>query len=153
CRRSRLHSYRPLVEVLEGRSLLSFITAPAYTAGINPNSVAVGDFNGDGIPDLAVANFGTYPDFRGTVSILLGKGDGTCRAAQNFAVGLGAISLAVGDLNGDGHPDLAVANAGNPNDLAVADTGSVSVFLGKGDGTFQAAHNYPVTTDLSVVVT
>src|SRR5207302_5093355 len=95
----------------------------------------------------------TRRDIMGTASILLGKGDGTFRAAQNFAVGLGAISLAVGDLNGDGHPDLAVANAGNPNDLAVADTGSVSVFLGKGDGTFQAAHNYPVTTDLSVVVT
>src|SRR5207302_5681521 len=66
-RRSRLHSYRPLVEVLEDRNLLSFITAPTYAVGSSPESVAVGDFNGDGIPDLAAANLGDD-----TVSVLLG---------------------------------------------------------------------------------
>src|SRR5207245_2105787 len=64
CRRSRFCSYRPLVEVLEDRTLLSFITAPTYAAGHYPDSVAVGDFNGDGHLDLAVANSG----LNGTVS-------------------------------------------------------------------------------------
>src|SRR5438128_2500443 len=78
CRRSTLHSYRPLVEVLEDRTLLSFIAARPYAAGDGPTSVAVGDFNGDGIPDLAVANQGTYPNYTdGSVSVLLGTGDGS----------------------------------------------------------------------------
>jgi hypothetical protein len=97
----------------------------------------VGDFNGDGTPDLAVANYD------GTVSILLGKGDGTFQAAQSYLLGNpGDIypSVAVGDFNGDGHTDIAVANsiytgAGN------FDRGYVSVLLGNGDGTFQPAPN------------
>jgi hypothetical protein len=88
-----------LVEVLEDRNLLSFITAPAYAVGSGPDSVAVSDFNGDGIPDLAVAN-----SRDGTVSVLLGKGDGAFQAAQFFKAGMNPGSLAVGDFNGDGIP-------------------------------------------------
>jgi hypothetical protein len=95
--------------------------------------VAVGDFNGDGIPDLAVANAGTFPSYDGTVSVLLGNGDGTFQPAQSYAAGSRASSVAVGDFNGDGHLDLAVANAAS-ND--------VSVLLGNGDGTFQPARNF-----------
>src|SRR5438552_7764045 len=73
CCRSRFPSHRPLVEVLEDRTLLSFITAPTYDAGMYPHSVAVGDFDRDGTLDLAVAG----GELSGTVSILLGKGDGT----------------------------------------------------------------------------
>ena len=49
-------SYRPLLEVLESRALPSFITAPSYPAGPSPVAVAVGDFNGAAVADLAVAN-------------------------------------------------------------------------------------------------
>ncbi len=101
----------------------TFQAQAAYGTGKFPASVAVGDFNGDGIPDLAIAN---YDD--NTVSVLLGKGDGTFQAQTTYGTGTGPDSVAVGDFNGDGIPDLAVAND---------DDNTVSVLLGKGDGTFQ----------------
>ena len=68
--------------------------------------VAVGDFNGDGNLDLAVAN-----EVSGTVAVLLGNGNGTFAAATTFSTGgSDPDSLAVGDFNGDGKLDLAVAN-------------------------------------------
>jgi hypothetical protein len=108
----------------------------SYSAGIGPVSVAVADFNRDGIPDLAVANWGgVNQGLQGTITILLGNSDGTFQAAVSYPTGLNSISVALGDFNGDGIPDLAVANAGSNN---------VSVLLGRGDGTFQAAVNYAV---------
>jgi FG-GAP-like repeat/FG-GAP repeat len=121
----------------------TFRAAVNYPTGLHPIAVAVGDFNGDRIPDLAVANLGPSVDGSspGTVSILLGNGDGTFRAAGNFnAGGAGTDGVAVGDFNGDGIPDLVVANSGNPNNNGQG--GGVSVLLGKGDGTFEAAVNY-----------
>jgi FG-GAP-like repeat len=128
------------VIVLLGNGDGTFQAAQSYAAGPHPSSVAVADFNGDGIPDLAVASQGTYPDYKGTVSILLGNGDGTFQAAQSYAVGAGfrRPSLTVGDFNGDGTPDLAVASFGTSPDYQ----GTVSVLLGNGDGTFQAAQTY-----------
>jgi hypothetical protein len=76
-----------------------------FGVGSAPRSVAVGDFNGDGKLDLAVANYG-YSN----VSVLLGNGDGSFRIATNIGVGSGPTSVAVGDFNGDGVQDLAVAN-------------------------------------------
>src|SRR5947199_127893 len=108
-RHSRVHSYGPLVEVLEDRTLLSFITAPTYAAGLSPQSMAVGDFNGDGKLDLVAANPGPSSASHGTVSVLLGKADGTFQAAQSYSVSFDPSSVAVGDFNGDGHTDLAVA--------------------------------------------
>ncbi len=70
-----------------------------------PIGVAVTDFNGDGKPDLAVAN-----NTSNEVSVLLGNGDGTFQAARNFAADIYPDSVAVGDFNGDGRPDLVVAN-------------------------------------------
>jgi hypothetical protein len=81
-----------------------------FTAGDAPRSVAVGDFDGDGNPDLAVTN--TNSD---NVSVLLGNGDGTFDSATNYALGRFPTSVAVGDLNGDGNPDLAVTNANSDN--------------------------------------
>src|SRR5207302_291573 len=76
-----------------------------FAVGAHPPAVAVGDFNGDGKRDLAVANLDSN-----TVSVLLGNGDGTFRAAPTVVVGQSPFSMAVGDFNGDGKPDLAVAN-------------------------------------------
>ena len=76
-----------------------------YGAGESPISVAVGDFNGDGKPDLAVANYATN-----NVSILFGNGDGTFQAAVDYGVGSKPDSVAVGDFDGDGRLDLAIAD-------------------------------------------
>jgi FG-GAP-like repeat len=94
-----------------------------------PAPSPIGDFNGDGKLDLAVANRGN------DVSILLGNGDGTFESAVNYVADQGTTSLAVGDFDGDGTPDLAITNsAGN----------DVSVLLGNGDGTVQPPVNYSV---------
>jgi hypothetical protein len=94
-------------------------------------SIAVGDFNGDGNTDLAVANQS------GSVSILLGSGNGAFQAGGNYGTGSSPSSVVVGDFNGDGKADLAVANSGSAN---------VSVFLGNGDGSFRSGGSYPANT-------
>ena len=116
------------VTVLLGNGDGTFTAAAGspITVGSRPVSVAVGDFNGDGKADLAVAN---YVD--NTVTVLLGNGDGTFTAAGSpIVVGNGPESVVVGDFNGDGKADLAVANNGD---------NTVTVLLGNGDGTFTAA--------------
>src|SRR5262249_36648905 len=93
-RRPTRGSRRLTVEVLEGRDLPSFLTAPQYPAGAQPRSVAVGDFNGDGHADLVVANVTTA----GTLSVLRNNGDGTYQAPQRVrAGGKNPRSVAVGD--------------------------------------------------------
>src|SRR5437899_152101 len=85
------HNGSTAVSVLPGNGDGTFQTAALYGVGLNPQSVAVGDFNGDGKPDLAVANAGSD-----TVSVLLGNGNGTFQAARNFAAGGAPWSVAVG---------------------------------------------------------
>ncbi len=111
---------------------LSFLNSQTPQTGDLPLSLATADFNGDGIPDLAVANYG------GSVSILLGNGDGTFTQPAGSPITLGntADYVATGDFNGDGKPDLAVANGYYG--------GAVSIFLGKGDGTFTQAPGSPI---------
>jgi uncharacterized protein (DUF2141 family) len=105
-------------------------------------SVAVADVNGDGRPDLLITNFCTgVPNCHGTVSVLLGNGEGTFQTAVTYeSGGFWAYAVAVADVNGDGKPDLLVENlcpnSGNCNG------GAVGVLLGNGDGTFQAAVSY-----------
>jgi hypothetical protein len=123
------------VIIFLGKGDGSFQAAMSYPTGLGSFGAAVGDFNGDGILDLAVANL-----FSDTVSVLVGKGDGTFEAAVDYHVGVAPGWVSVGDFNGDGILDLAVANFGSS--LVGAYPGTVSVLLGKGDGTFQAAQNY-----------
>src|SRR5207245_8607784 len=122
--RSRLSTYRPRLELLEARTLLSFITAPDYVAGSAPWSVATGDWGGDGVLGLAVADFGSN-----SVSVLLGQGNGAVQAPRIYPVGLLPEAVAVGDFNGDGLPDIVVANYGS---------NTVSVLLNKGGGNFRS---------------
>jgi hypothetical protein len=106
-----------------------------FMTGIGPQSAIVADFNRDGKPDVAVVNEGAN-----TVSILLGKGDGTFSPKNDFATGSFPVAAVAGDFNHDGNLDLAVANNFDH---------TVSILLGKGDGTFQsgavlATQNPPV---------
>src|SRR5208337_1782134 len=122
------------VSVLLGKGDGTFQPQQTYPVGVQPWGVAVGDFNGDGIADLAIANeCGNGNMCQGTVSVLLGKGDGTFQPQQTYAVGGNAIGVAVGDFNGDGIADLVVANNFDS---------TVSVLLGNGDGTFQPQQKY-----------
>ena len=94
------------MSVLLGNGDGTFQPAVNFAAGACPDSVALGDVNGDGRPDLAVANGNN------SVSVLLGNGDGTFQAAVSSPRrGRFPVSVALGDVNGDGKPDLAVANA------------------------------------------
>jgi uncharacterized protein (TIGR03437 family) len=102
-------------------------------------SVAAGDFNADGSPDLAVAHRGNDG-----ISILAGRGDGTFQTPTVAPLSLGTsysgpYSLTTTDLNGDGSLDLVAVN-----ERVEQDQGTVSVFRGNGDGTFRAPGHYPV---------
>ena len=117
--------------------------------GDSPDFITTGDFNGDGILDLAVAitNYdyfepGNTPS--GGVSILLGNGDGTFRPPVEYPVGQDPIALTTGDFNGDGIIDIAVAEGGDSL-YGAGEPGGVTVLLGNGNGTFQPQTNfYPV---------
>jgi hypothetical protein len=93
-------------------------------------ALRVGDFSSDGDFDLAVVNY----DTNGTVSILLGNGNGTFQPPVRYPVGSDPADVAVQDLKGDGILDLVVSNSGS---------NTVSVLLGNGDGTFQTKSDFP----------
>jgi VCBS repeat-containing protein len=120
------------VSVLLGGDGGSFGSATSYELGADsgPSSVAVGDFDRGGIPDLVVANSGSN-----TVSVLEGSGTGTFRAATSFAAGDTPASVAVGFLDGDADLDLAVADLGSR---------SVSVLLGGDRASFGAPTTFGV---------
>jgi hypothetical protein len=128
--------------VLLGNGNGTFQTPTIYpSGGYAPPGVAVADVNGDGKPDIVVANNGasSVNAGNGTVGVLLGKGDGTFGAASSYASGgYDAASIAVADLNGDGKPDLIVGNC--CDDTLI--NGIVGVLFGIGNGTFQPVVPY-----------
>src|SRR5436309_3526137 len=132
------------VAVFLGKGDGSFQPVVTYgSGGLDSYSVAVGDVNEDGKPDLLVANYysadGNYYS-NGTVGVLLGNGDGTFQAAVSYGSGgSGPVSLAVGDVNGDGKPDLLVANQCASSDCT---NGTVGVLFGKGNSTFGRVVSY-----------
>jgi len=107
---------------------VSFRDPVNLPVGSTPEAVAVGDFNGDNVLDLAVAN-----SYSASVSILLGNPDGSFQDPVNYPVGNGPWFITVTDLNGDAIPDLVVSNQ---------DTADVTFLLGVGDGTFVNLQSY-----------
>jgi uncharacterized membrane protein len=139
-----------LVAVLLGKGDGTFKKAKTFsTGGFDAIGwVAIADLNGDKKPDLVVANYCatecSYPPAEGSVSVLLGKGDGTFRAAKTYpSGGNGTASVAVADVNKDGKPDLLVANCGPLACGPGSPGGNVGVLLGNGNGTFKPVVNYP----------
>jgi hypothetical protein len=136
----------------------TFQAPRSFATGFYPRSIAVSDFNTDGNLDLAVANDGLTTcspgcsSSPGSVLVLLGNGDGTFQPAMTLAGVDRNYHVAAGDFNGDGLPDLAVANDplwAKPR----SDTDSiVALLLGNGDGTFQSAVPYSVAGGAHVAV-
>ncbi|HZC24909.1 MAG TPA: VCBS repeat-containing protein [Candidatus Binatia bacterium] len=132
--------YSDTVGVLFGNGNGTFQPAVMYrtavSGGSNPDSVAVADVNGDGKPDLVVINSVMANFLSKTVTVLLGNGDGTFQPA--IAYGSGGdipLSVAIADVNGDGKPDVSVANFWT----SFQNThGAVGVLMANGDGTFQS---------------
>ena len=103
----------------------SFSGPKQVIVGGSPNAVAIADLNGDGIPDIVSANL-THRNSQGSVSVVLGTGNGSFGTASMTPVYGEAYALAVADFNRDGKLDVVV----------LTDEG-LFVLLGKGDGTFQ----------------
>jgi hypothetical protein len=120
-----------LLLILFGNGDGTFMPSSGTTLAFFPlaffgaQSMAVGDFNGDGEPDLAVTNSGANG-----VNVLLNRNGGLSAVPASPATGASPTSIAAADFNGDGKLDLAVANSGSNN---------VTILLGNGDGTFTAA--------------
>jgi hypothetical protein len=120
------------VAVLLGDGAGGFITANSIPVGTRPAAALSADFNEDGKLDLAIVNQGSN-----SVTILLGDGAGHFAAAPGSPVPVGTspVSITVGEFNGDGHLDLAVANQGSQD---------VTVLLGDGSGRFSVSPTSPL---------
>ena len=129
CGRNPKNCTSGAVEVLINEGHGTF-KKPLYfdVKGVGPDGIAAADLNHDGKIDLVVANNNFQQ--ASTVSVLLGKGDGTFKPTVNYPVGAGPAGLAIADFNGDGNADIAVANTGSS---------TVSVLYGKGNGKFKPA--------------
>jgi hypothetical protein len=120
------------VSVLLGKGDGSFQAATDYSAGGVPSAFTMADLNGDGIPDVALANMASNSPAGGTgglISVLLSNGNGTFQAPVNYASGPNIAGIAAGDVTGDKVPDLVVTHVAGA---------IVTMLKGDGDGTFQA---------------
>ena len=130
--------------LLEGNGDFTFrISQVAALSGMDAITMTAGDFNGDGKPDLAalVVQQGSNT---GNLLIALGAGDGTFRVTNTYPLTT-ALTIRAADVNGDGITDIVMAG----EDINTQNNfyASVSVYLGKGDGSFQApATNTDTTT-------
>jgi hypothetical protein len=119
------------VEVFLGNGDGTFQSPEIYALGATPASVAVASLRGNGKLDIVTAN----PN-NNTVSVLLNNGDGTFTLQPSLSTGsngLGATAVILADVNGDGKPDLITANI---------TSGTVSVFLGNGNGGFGSPQSF-----------
>src|ERR1035437_2029569 len=124
--------------VEQARSDFSVATSTGYAVGAQPTGIIVADFNGDGKKDVAVIYAG--PPSGGTpggVSLLLGNGDGTLKPAVNYPTGRYPSVATAYDFNGDGRPDLAVANY----------DGTIKILLSNADGTLRSGDTYATNSN------
>jgi hypothetical protein len=122
-----LLGFGPLERAISAQSYL--YNQAVLAVGNKPSSIAVVDLNGDGRLDVAVAN-----QSDNTVSVVLGRADGSFTQKVDYKVGAAPVALASGDFNGDHLPDLAVVNSQD---------NTVSILLGAGNGTFNPQVTYP----------
>lgn len=134
----------PKVSVLLNRGNGSFRAKRDYRTGRGPNSLAIGDLNGDRKLDLVTANMYQPANSKVyTASVLLNSGGGHFRAPRDYRTGDNPEAIAIGDVNGDRKLDLVTANEGN----------TVSVLLNRGGGRFRAKREYrtgPSPTDVAI---
>jgi len=128
----------PEVSILLATAIGAFGSINNFTVGNNARGIAVGDFNGDKILDLATANSNSD-----TVSILLGTGTGAFHNKMDYTVDAGPVGIAVGDFNRDGKLDIVVVNTSS---------GTISVLLGTGNGNFILTPSFPSGDATSFVV-
>ena len=122
------------VSVLTNAGEGSFEVKRDYPTGLSPYSVAIGDLDGDGTPDLAVAIRDDDVSRSGAVSVLLNTGEGAFGAGRVYPIRADPAAVAIGDLNGDDSADLVTANTY---------AGTLSVLLNDGDGHFRPRRDYP----------
>jgi hypothetical protein len=124
------------------RTVLDFSSPQSFAAGVPPATgfgIAAGDFNGDYQPDIVSANWGN--NYTGSLSVLLGRGDGTLAPPTNLYAGGGPFNVAVADINGDGNQDL------------ISSADSLWCFFGRGDGTWQMpATSYQGSLSLDAII-
>jgi len=132
------------VSIFLGQPNGTFGAKTDFATGVSPYSVVVGDFNKDGKVDLAVTD--SCGSNCGSVSILLGNGDGTFQPHVEYATGVNPFEMVAADFNGDGKLDLAIV------DTCGQGCGFVSILLGNGDGTFQAKVDYAVGQSPTAIV-
>lgn len=120
------------VSILLGTGTGGFVPKPPVFIGstLRPFAVAVGDFNCDGKPDLAVTT--------NSVLILMGDGTGSFMPKPSIGIGTGDYerAVAVGDFNNDCKPDLAVASVDSVG------SGIVSILIGLGTGSFMPHNDF-----------
>ncbi len=133
--------HTPDADVPDGPCHWTFAPQVAYSANGYPIGIAIGDFSGDGVPDILAVNGsnheGTSSD---NVALLINHGDGTFARRATFTAGFMPFDMAVGDFSGDGKLDLAIIYEFQ----ADAASHELSVFLNHGDGTFAPAASYPI---------
>lgn len=133
------------VGVLLGNGDGTFQSPVTYSSGTFFNSVAVGDLNADGRPDIAVTTpcAGGVCNGDGQVSVLFGNGDGTFQAAITYDSGAKfAQAVAIADVDGDGNANVIVGNACEPKKNGCASHGELEFLLGEGNGNFQAPRTF-----------